>query len=156
MTTMSTTSTATDRTNQHADGNGRQQSRGRFNTDAVKRAARGRWVEILGNVGGLQAEFLHFNNREGPCPKCQGQTRYRGLDESTGALFCSHCHCEKNGDGIAALMWLRGWTFRQTVAELAKYLGIDTKAGGNGEAKKANSGKAQTAKKKPLTESTDA
>ena len=109
-------------------------------------------MEILGNVGGLQAEFLHFNNREGPCPKCQGQTRYRGLDESTGALFCSHCHCEKNGDGIAALMWLRGWTFRQTVAELAKYLGIDTKAGGNGEAKKANSGKVQTAKKKPLTE----
>ena len=51
----------------------------------LKSQANGRWLEILANIGGLQSEFLHFDNREGPCPRCGGNTRFRGLDEETGA-----------------------------------------------------------------------
>ena len=113
----------------------------------IKSAAAGRWSEIHANVGGLQSDFLYFDQREGPCPKCGGNTRYRGLDESTGALLCSHCFNKKNGDGIAALQWLRGWDFKTAITKLADYLGVN----GNGKAEASN-GKPKAAKKKTLAE----
>ena len=88
----------------------------------LKSQANGRWLEILANIGGLQSEFLHFDNREGPCPRCGGNTRFRGLDEETGALFCSHCFNKKNGDGISALEWLTGKSFSEALDMLAEYL----------------------------------
>ena len=87
----------------------------------LKQQAAGRWPELLANIGGLQSEFLHFDNREGPCPRCGGNTRFRGLDEETGALFCSHCFSKKNGDGLAALGWLTDSTFAKTLDMLAQY-----------------------------------
>ena len=110
-----------------------------IDVQTVKQHAAGRWLEILENVGGLQPDFLHFDRREGPCPKCGGDTRFRGLDESTGALFCSHCFDKKNGDGISALQWLKGWTFPETLKQLAGYLRIDG-ANGNGRCKGKRAG----------------
>ena len=103
---------------------------GHIDVAALKAAAAGRWPEILANVGGIPRDYLHFDQREGPCPKCQGNTRFRGIDEATGALFCSHCHSEKNGDGISAIQWYTGKPFKEVVALLADYLHLN----GNGRA----------------------
>ncbi len=99
----------------------------RVDIDALKAACRGRWPEILTAVGGLAQEFVHFDKCEGPCPRCGGRTRFRGVDESAGALYCSHCHNgetdPKSGDGIAAIRWLRGWDFLTAATEVAQYVG---------------------------------
>ena len=42
----------------------------------LKQQAARRWPELLTNIGGLQSEFLHFDNREGPCPRCGGSTLF--------------------------------------------------------------------------------
>jgi DNA primase len=46
------------------------------------------------------------------------------IDEEAGALLCNQCFKSGNGDGIAALQWLRDWDFKRAVAELGKQLGI--------------------------------
>ena len=117
---------------------------------AVKSAAAGRWPEILAAVGGIPPTFLHFDGKEGPCPKCQGNTRFRGIDEAAGALFCSHCHNgdtnPKSGDGIGAIEWYTGKPFRDVLAMLANYLGMTNS---NGRAHKAaGNGRAPTKTKK--------
>ena len=116
----------------------------------IKRAADGRWPEILATVGGIPQEFLHFDKREGPCPKCpdQGQTRFRGIDENTGALFCSHCHNgktrPKSGDGFAAIQWFKGVDYLTALRMVAGHLGIGN---GSGEAHTTNaSAKGKTKK----------
>lgn len=59
----------------------------------LKRAASGRWPEILCRLGGIDERLL--DGKHHPCPRCQGKDRFRLLDEADGAVFC-------NGQGIAA------------------------------------------------------
>jgi phage/plasmid primase-like uncharacterized protein len=88
---------------------------------ALKQQAAGRWPELLTALGGVGADLLDGKNH--PCPKCGGKDRFRLIDVAAGALFCNQCFNEDNGDGIAALQWLRGGTFPKTVNALAEYLG---------------------------------
>ncbi len=97
-------------------------------TDEIKRRLEGRWKEALQVVGGIPAEFLHFDTREGPCPKCGGDTRFRGIDERVGAMLCSHCFRTKNGDGFAATMWYTGWDFLTTIKRYREFLGMQSAA----------------------------
>ena len=94
--------------------------------ESIKCAARGRWLEILVQLGGVQAEFL--DGKHHPCPRCGGTDRFRCIDDDNGVLFCNQCFREKNGDGVSALMWLNGTNFQETLRELAKWLNLD---GGN-------------------------
>lgn len=102
----------------------------KLNMSTLKQQAASRWPEILTEVGGCPAGILDGNNH--PCPKCGGVDRFRMIDREVGALFCNQCFNKKNGDGLAALAWLRDWDFATTKKELAKYLGTDqlTKACG--------------------------
>jgi len=104
-----------------------------IDVEALKQRAAGRWPEILEAVGGIPREFLHFDQKEGPCPKCKGNTRFRGIDEAAGALFCSHCFNKNNGDGIAALQWYTGKPFKEVLVMLADHLGVQ---GSNGRARR--------------------
>ena len=72
-------------------------------------------------MGGVPADVLDGKNH--PCPKCGGMDRFRMIEAAAGALFCNQCFNKGNGDGIAALKWLRGGTFPETVNALAEYLG---------------------------------
>ena len=94
----------------------------RIDVAALKQHVAGRWPEVLSALGGVPADILDGKNH--PCPGCGGTDRFRMIDVAAGALFCNQCFNRDNGDGIAALMWLRGWDFKTAVAELAKYLGI--------------------------------
>lgn len=61
------------------------------------------------------------------------------IDAEAGALLCNQCFDHDNGDGIAALRWLWGWTFPEAVNALAEYLGQSphraNKPAGNGESR---------------------
>lgn len=107
-------------------------------TQALKLAARGRAVEIFATLGGCDRDILDGGHH--PCPKCGGTDRFRLIDAEAGALYCNGCFASKNGDIIAGLGWLRGWTFQQTTKELTAYLGVS--ANGNGHATANGNGKA--------------
>ena len=95
----------------------------RQDIDAIKLAAKGRWLEILPRLSGLELSCL--DGKHHPCPKCGGKDRFRMIDEDAGALLCNRCFLSGNGDGIAALGWLNGWEFSTTLREVASYLGVE-------------------------------
>eukprot|EP00913_Durusdinium_trenchii_P008855 g8321.t1 len=85
--------------------------------------------------GGIDPTILDGQGH--PCPKCQGDDRFRAFPDfqETGGLNCRKCH-NKGRDGIAALQWLRGITFPEACRELADYAGITNGNGrmnGNGK-----------------------
>ncbi len=90
--------------------------------DQVKLAASGRWPELLCSLGGLGGDLLDGSHH--PCPKCGGTDRFRAIDIEAGALFCNQCFNGKNGDGIAALQWLQGWPFKETLDKVAAAVGV--------------------------------
>ena len=106
-------------------GKGRQ-----LDPAVLKQQASGLWLKILTSLGGISAELL--NGKHHPCPRCGGTDRFRAIDLDNGALYCNQCFSTKNGDGIAALMWLTGRPFKEVAAMLCEYLGVKPthKAGG--------------------------
>lgn len=94
--------------------------------DLIKDAVGTRWVDLLVDVGGIPHDVL--DGKHHPCPKCGGEDRFRLLDAATGAVLCNQCFREKNGDGIAAIGWMRGWGFRETVNSLVTHLGLEERA----------------------------
>lgn len=95
----------------------------KVNTDDVRLAAGGRWLEILQSVAGIPSELLDAS-QEHPCPKCGGETRFRLVDEAMGAVRCSHCFSTKCGDGFSAVGWMKGVAFPVAVNLVGEYLGI--------------------------------
>ncbi len=102
-----------------------------FDVAAIKRAASGRWREIHTTVGGVSADVL--DGKHHPCEECGGKDRFRMVDADTGRLHCNQCFNEKNGDGIAALMWAQGWNFPTAIEKLAAFLGIEPENKANTE-----------------------
>lgn len=93
-----------------------------YDLDLVRSAAARRWPEILSRVGGVAAELL--DGAHHPCPRCGGHDRFRMIDADAGSLFCNQCFNKKNGDGFAAVMWLRGVKLNESIKLIAKYLGV--------------------------------
>ncbi len=93
---------------------------------AIKSAATSRWTDILSRIGGIDPQVL--DGKHHPCPKCGGIDRFRMLDAELGAVMCNQCFAKKNGDGIAAVMWLTGLSFRDAIARIAEQLGMDATA----------------------------
>ena len=90
--------------------------------DIVRQSARGREIEILERVANIPRNFLHTS--EGPCPWCGGVTRFRVIDEQRGAVFCSHCFDQKNGDYFSAVQKGRGVEFLEAAKLIGEYLGV--------------------------------
>lgn len=90
--------------------------------EAAKAAARGRWPAILAAVGGIPLEVL--DGQHHPCPRCGGKDRFRLIDRHAGAVLCNACFSRCNGDGISALMWLRGCAFPEALHALGQHLGV--------------------------------
>lgn len=95
-----------------------------YDAQDIKFAAANRWDEILVNVGGIEPRYLEFRSTECECPKCGGTTRFRYNDPPQGAVRCSHCFDEKNGDGIAAVQWLQDCGFQNSLTLIGDYLGV--------------------------------
>ena len=88
----------------------------------VKSAANERIIEVLSGVAGISPELL--DGKHHPCPKCGGTDRFRLIDAEKGAVFCNQCFSMKNGDWIAAVMWMRDCSFSDAVAFSAEHLGV--------------------------------
>lgn len=93
-----------------------------FSIEDMKRAAIGREMSLLRDIGGIPEEVL--DGRHHPCPLCGGDDRFRCIDTNLGVLLCNQCFSEKNGDFIAAIKWARGWTYGQVIAEVCKSLNL--------------------------------
>jgi len=102
--------------------------KGRLNVDLIRQVASTRWLEILRNVAGIPAESL--DGKHHPCPKCGGKDRFRLIDEAAGALLCNACFSTKNGDGFAAIQWMKGVQFLEAARSVADYLGLDATGSG--------------------------
>lgn len=105
-------------------------SNGRLRAEDVKRAASGRWQEILPGLSGFVSPD-HLDGRHHPCPKCGGRDRFRALDtfDDDGAVFCNQCFSEGNGDGLAAAMWLLHCDFITALGRVADLIELQPHAG---------------------------
>ena len=96
----------------------------------VKQTAAGRWREIITALTGANLDFE--TDKETPCPKCDGDTRFQRFKDfdQTGGVTCRHCHNGKTspkcGDGIAAVAWLNGVSIQDAAQAIADYLGLTT------------------------------
>jgi hypothetical protein len=109
------------------------ESRRRFDVEAIKADARGRWPEIIPALTALAPSFL--TTTHGPCPRCGGRDRYRTFDDfaETGGVICNQCHRD-GGDGLSTLAWLLNEPdFPTVLAKVAEYLGQSPAS--NGDAK---------------------
>ena len=94
----------------------------RITGTAIKKAAHGRWVEILSKLGGVSADIL--DGQHHPCPRCGGTDRFR-WDHEKEFAYCDQCYNKSCGDGIDALAWLRPeWGLMQTFEKLGDYLNL--------------------------------
>ena len=100
----------------------------RFEAAEVKRAAAGRWTDILPAVTSIDSNKL--NGKNGPCPECGGSDRFHATKNfaETGGLFCRNCHNgdtnPKAGDGLAAVQWLNGCTFPKALELVSDAVGL--------------------------------
>ncbi|MCO6454709.1 MAG: hypothetical protein J5I93_05340 [Pirellulaceae bacterium] len=96
---------------------------------AIKQAASGHWLDIL-TAAGIPAESLDGDGH--PCPKCGGTDRFAGQRDfaDRGAVICRRCFAERNGDGLAAVAWIRGIDFPAAVRWVAELLRTDTQSQG--------------------------
>ena len=100
----------------------------RFDVNDIKRAANGRWLELLPAITGIEPGKL--NGTGCPCPKCGGDDRFSAFSNvaDVGGVLCRKCHNgetePKSGDGIAAVQWLADCTFTEALERIATAVGI--------------------------------
>lgn len=91
-----------------------------MNAADVHSALAGRWREVLISAG-IDAAMLR--DKHGPCPACGGTDRFRFDDrKGRGDYFCNGCG---PGDGLSLLMKVRGFSFREALAEAARAAQLD-------------------------------
>lgn len=108
----------------------------KYDVDAIKRAANGKTLDILHDLCGVPEEVvdaaLAGNNREFPCPKCGGSTRFRVTSFDRGRVYCSHCCRDKSegsGDFLSAVKWYNECSFSEALSLVADYLGVEPTTG---------------------------
>ena len=106
-----------------ATTNGRPRCTRGVDKEVVRGAIGSRAVEFLVSIG-IPAEVL--DGRHHPCPKCGGKDRFRLIDAAAGAIFCSQCFSQKNGDLFAATSWWSSCNFRDALVIAAKFAGLYT------------------------------
>jgi len=96
----------------------------RLDVCEVKRWADGRWLEILAQLApGLEAALVR-PGRHVACPVHGGRDGFRLFRDAaaTGGGICNTCGAF--ADGLALLMWVNDWSFRQTLVAIAEILGV--------------------------------
>lgn len=95
----------------------------KYDIPQIKDAARGRWLEILAAMGVSLPNNPHQHN---PCPGCGGKDRFRFDDRNgNGTFICGRGGDPLSGDGFTLLEHVLGWPFKESLARVAEYLGIE-------------------------------
>lgn len=108
----------------------REVYRPRLDAATVKTAANGHWPSIFGALAPSLAPALAHLPRHVSCPGHGGKDGLRlfaDVAESGGGI-CNTCGTF--ADGFALLMWVNRWTFRETLAAVASFLGLAPDASG--------------------------
>ena len=81
--------------------------------------ARNRWPDLLVHFG---IDQKSLTGKHSPCPACGGRDRFRFDDQDgRGTFFCSKCG---SGDGFALLGLVKGWSFKESAAEVERIAGM--------------------------------
>lgn len=81
--------------------------------------ARNRWPDLLTHFG---IDPMQLTGKHAPCPACGGRDRFRFDDQDgRGTFFCSKCG---SGDGFALLGLVKGWSFKNSAAEVERIAGM--------------------------------
>jgi putative DNA primase/helicase len=88
---------------------------------------RGRWPDLLQQLGGLTPEQL--TDKHQPCPCCGGSDRYRFDDrDGSGSWFCNQCGGRDSagggGNGMDLLMRVTGWSFADACRRIEQHLAV--------------------------------
>ena len=86
----------------------------------IKRAVND-WLPIIYGMGVPELP----TKKEGACLFCGGKTRARWIPDKQ-YYFCNRCDL-RGRDGVSVIQEYNGWTFVQTIKELADYLGLSDK-----------------------------
>ena len=85
----------------------------------VTEAVKGRWHGILKTLG---VDEKYLQNKNGPCPLCEGEDRYTFTDlNGDGVYLCRGCG---NGNGWTLVQKLFKWDFRTAVEHIEPLVGI--------------------------------
>lgn len=96
-----------------------------YDVSEVKAAAHGGWPGILSRFG---VDVSLLTDRHSACPGCGGKDRFRFDDKNgEGTWLCSGGGDFQSGDGIALLMHVRSWEWKDAVQALGKELGLNGK-----------------------------
>lgn len=94
-----------------------------YDVGKVKDACRGGWPGVLSRFG---VDVSLLTDRHSACPGCGGKDRFRFDDRNgEGTWLCSGGGDFQSGDGIALLMHVRGWEWKEAVNALGEELGLD-------------------------------
>jgi putative DNA primase/helicase len=91
----------------------------------IAELTRGRWPDLLAELGGLSADQL--TDKHQPCPCCGGTDRYRFDDkDGTGSWFCNQCGGRDGagggGTGMDLLMRLTSWSYAEACRRIEQHL----------------------------------
>lgn len=94
-----------------------------YDVGEVKKAAQGGWPGVLSRFG-IDVSLL--TDRHSACPGCGGKDRFRFDDkDGDGTWLCSGGGDFQSGDGIALLMHVRCWEWKEAVQALGRELGLN-------------------------------
>lgn len=96
----------------------------RIDADEVKRAARGRWEQILTALAPQLTPAFERPGRHVPCPVHGGTDGFRLLKDAddSGGSVCNTCGV--HSDGFSTLMWVTGRGFREILESVAEQLRV--------------------------------
>ena len=96
----------------------------RISADEVRRAASGRWHEILSDLAPVLGFALEKPGRHVSCPVHGGKDGFRLFRDyrDTGGGICNTCGPVPNGLGL--LMWVNGWRFPEALETVAEWLNL--------------------------------
>ena len=97
----------------------------RLDVAVVREAARGHWDAIFCALAPAFKAAMQRPGKHVPCPVHGGKDGFRLFPdyEQAGSCVCNTCGAFR--DGFAALEWLHGWGFAETLGNVARVLGLD-------------------------------
>ena len=97
----------------------------RLDVRTVREAARGHWDSIFCALAPTLKTAMQRPGRHVPCPVHGGKDGFRLFSdyEQAGSCVCNTCGTFR--DGFAALAWLHGWSFAETLEKVARVLGLN-------------------------------
>jgi len=95
----------------------------------IQDLARGRWPDLLQQIGGLSADQLTDTHQ--PCPLCGGTDRYRFDDkDGTGSWYCNQCGGKRGtgggGSGMDLLMRATNLSYAEACKRIEQHLGVSS------------------------------